>query len=260
MNTPTILLIEDTQSDAITFIDRLQETWGDNVNVTWAKRLSEAMAHLESGTTFDQIWLDPGLPDLGERNVGSALATLKKFGCEVKMISSEIRPVIAAQAQAHNVQLIQKSSQGDQMLEIVSEMLSKRSNGTIKVSMAEVRGAVSKLEYQVETNRVQLDKAERTIAALATVPYELAAIKNELKRIALLQGELATLKTEVAALKKSGEEKGKLGALRIDLAKAIVLALIALGGTAITTLGPKIIDALYPTPNPPAAVSPAAKK
>ena len=267
MNTLRLLLIEDSASDATLFIDQIQNSLGHEVvEVEWRTRLSEALSLLESGQVFDQIWIDPGLPDLGQQNIGKALATLKRHlrsEGELRMISSLSSPTIAKQAAQHNVEVLQKdalTSTNNEILAIVRDMLAKRSSsGTIKVELARFEGTIAKMEYQIGENTKaiaailtildpmrnvvgELHSVKQIVEPLRNVTYELSLIKDTLKREA-----------ETAEKEKSAEKE--VTVKRLDLMQAIILALITTVGSISVIVLPKVVDRWLEAPPATAPVT-----
>lgn len=246
MNPAKLLLIEDTPSDATLFCDQIQRQLGNEVEIEWRTRLSDALAWLEAGNVPDQIWLDPGLPDLREQNVGKALATLKGYVPigELRLISSTIAPALASQAAKHDVPVVEKGNESAQILQIVQDLLSKRSSGaTTRVELARVEGAIAKLEYQVEANITRLDKIEEVIDRLSTLAFEVGALKDSMNRL-LQQGDKQQIQTKRVEARQA-------------IALGLISGLVSLGVAAITIVAPKLIDKWDAKPAAQLSPSPA---
>jgi len=248
-----LLLIEDTPSDATLFIDQIQNSIGHEVEIDWVQRLGEAMVQLESGRKYDQIWLDPGLPDLREQSIGKALVTLKQFvpPGEVRMISSIAAPAVAQQAQQHDVAVVQKASlsRDGEILDIVREMLNRRSGGsTIKVANARLEVKVINLEEQVKINTERLNQIESQLRLVAdrftTIPFELESIKR-------------ILQEQKEAIAKQKDEKKEARASRTSVTVSIITAISAMVVAIVANVAPKLVDKVVAPVSP---VSPPTRQ
>lgn len=256
-----LLLIEDTPADATLFISQIQDSLGVEVEVEWRTRLTDAVGQLEAvgEEHYDQIWLDPGLPDLGSANIGKALALLKKYvpAGELRLLSGLAQPAVAKQAESHNVAVVSKASlqpSGNQeILEMVKELLAKRSSSgaTTRVEMARYEGKLANLEYKVEENSRRLEKIEQGIDRMNNLAFELSAIKD-------LLGKIPALEQSVREVKSAQSEAKKASDAQWDFRKAAVTVIA--GGLitgvigVITTLGPILIPRLFPDPDKPAPI------
>lgn len=236
-----IMLIEDHPPDATLFIHKLQQNMGDEVQVHWVKTLAEAYRDLETGKKYDQIWLDPGLPDLiAQTDINRALLTLKKYveqvNGELHIITSSASPGVIAQAENHQVNIVEKDallSRDSQILQIVGDMLAKKSGGygTVKVQAAKMEGTIAKLEYQVVENFKRLERVEANQERFSTLLYEISAIKEMVNKIPAIEKKLE---------KSEGANEIKLK--RWDFFQTVLIAFISaavtLGGIAL----PKLLD------------------
>ncbi|MGA7936474.1 MAG: hypothetical protein WCA35_23170 [Kovacikia sp.] len=236
MTTLRLLLIEDTPSDATLFCDQIQNSIGNDVDIEWKTHLGEAMAWLESGNEVDQIWLDPGLPDLGEKSIGKALATLKQFvePGELRLISSNT-PAIATQAQKQGVDVVAKEALiSSEILQIVQTLLNKRSSGQL---VSETQVKIARLEGFVESNAGRLGKIEATLERLPTLIFEIETIKKFVAEIPSLKEEL-----------KSLQGKGLLKTKQLDVMQAVIVSLLTLVGVLGAAIGPRLLEQGKPTP------------
>lgn len=256
MNPAKLLLIEDNPSDATLFCDRIQNELGSEIEIEWKTRLTDAMAWLEAGNRPDQIWLDPGLPDLGQQNLGKALSTLKKYVAagELKLLSSTVAPSVARAAEQQQVQVLNKDATNTQVLQIVQELLTKRSGGTTaRVEAAKLEGKIAKIEYQVGSTLERLARIEAALERLATVAFEVNATREALNRIPPLEAKFKEfqqqLEAKIREFQQFREGSQQVRLKRMDMLQAIFIALIS-GGVALGTLAlPKLLPD-QPTPLP----------
>lgn len=173
-----LLLIEDTPSDARIFCEQVKERHGDQATVEWKRSFKEAMLYLKAHPEIDQIWLDPGLADLGKEALGEAIAYLKRYG-EVQILSSIAAPAIKREAKKQEVEVYEKTADFGSVLEKIDRVLEARGGTTIKVGQAQLQGQIAKLDYQVGENVKAIEKSrqdwEQTVKALRD---ELAVVKK----------------------------------------------------------------------------------
>lgn len=255
-----LLLIEDSQSDRTLFADQIQNELGNDVQIDCAEKIGEAFHLLEHARAtrnfYDQIWLDPGLPDLGQQNISSALATLKAHvePGQLRLLTSNAAPEITRQARKHDVQTVSKSAlspSGDlEVLEIVKELISKRSSGsgaTTRVEMARYEAKLANLEYKVDENCKRLEKIEQGIDRMNSLAFELSAIKDLLAKIPTLEQSVKEVKSAQADAKKATDAQW-------DFRKVVIGGIITAVFGALTTLGPLLIPRLFPEPDKPAPI------
>lgn len=159
-----LLLIEDTPSDAHIFCEQVKDRHGDSAIVEWRRSFKDAMVYLKSAPDIDQIWLDPGLVDLPKDRLGSAIAYLKRFG-QVQLLSSTVAPAIKSEANRQEVEIFEKTTDLESVLEKITMVLQQRSGGstTVRVGQAQLEGKIAKLEYQVGENVKSIEKAHQEL-------------------------------------------------------------------------------------------------
>jgi hypothetical protein len=256
-----LLLIEDNPRDATLFCDQLQQELSGNVEIEWKTRLDDALYWLESCTAAqkpDQIWLDPGLPDLAQGSIGKALSSLKSHvpTGELRMLSSLASPVARAQAAENQVPVVSKNqlidSGNSQILEIVREMLYKRSSGsTVSIANAKLEGKIATLEVkmdifsrQVETNTPRIERTEANAQELS-------------RRVSELATELASLKKSIADQKELNQQMiAKRIDARMTIATSIFTLIGLLGAAFMSNVAPKLLDKLAA---PSAIASPSGR-
>lgn len=249
MNPAKLLLIEDSSADATLFTDQIQNQLGSDIEIEWKTRLSDALAWLEAGNKPDQIWLDPGLPDLGQ-GISKALTTLKKYvpAGELRLLSSTVSPSLARAAEQQQVEVLHKDATTTQVLQIVQELLSKRSGGTTaRIETAKLEGKIAKLEYQLDISHTRLARIEATLERLSTVSFEVGTVKEALNRIPQLEKALSELQ-------KTSESTQQIRLKRWDVMQAIIVALIS-AAVAIGT----ILLAKSPSPTPTPSTNPSQR-
>ena len=237
-----ILLIEETAADATIFIDQLQNFAGRDINVVWHQKLQSALALLESGQAFDQIWLDPELSDL-TADIAKALAHLKRFvpPGEVRLIGQNFSPDDLITARKQHVDVVSTSNNRD-VIEIVAELLKRRSsNGTTRVEMARTEGALARLEWQVTQ---MSDMLKRTTDLAARNQDLIVGTQTELVFVKDLAKKIPDLESIVAAIKSGREEKQKIQFKRWELIVALITTLV------VALVGPVLLKLLDRSPSP----------
>lgn len=238
-----LLLIEDTQADATLFCDQVQGSLGEDVDIDWVTQLSEAFNRLETGQIYDQIWLDPALPDLRDSNLGKALATLKKYvsSGELRLLGgSGFTSTHKKQAIEQNVQVVEDIN-SRQVLALVQELLSKKTGGTatIRVEQAKLEGAIARAEMRIDENSSRLAKIEAICDRLQTLQFELGATREAIGIIPQLRDDVLALK-RVLEIKRA--DQAGVWEFRKVVVPALISAMVAIATLIIPVVLPKLLE------------------
>lgn len=246
-----ILLIEETAADATSFISQLQDFASEDIEVVWKSKLTDALALLESGQSFDQIWLDPDLSDLRSTDISKALLSLKRFvpAGEVRMIGSNLSSRVNAIARQQEVEVVSKNN--NEMLAIVSELLKRRSSGTtVRVEQVRVEAALARVEWQVTQAVQAIERIQQQVNENAEF---IKVLSSELAGLKDLTRKYPDLEAAVSNLRSDREDKRFFRLKRWELIVALVTTLIV---SLVAPVILKAIDRLLPGDKPQIQPSP----
>lgn len=215
-----LLLIEDNPADATEFINRIQARYPDGVAIAWKQTLETAFKHLKSHEV-DQIWIDKELPELGRSNIAEVLSALKTYIDPSELYLLSISD--SSTETLRDAKLVVKTGRdGDsqRILEIVTQLLQKRSSGTTQVHFAKMEGQLAKLEYRVD----KLDEALRGL------PQKLEEIIIEQRLLKDLASRIPAIGEKISELESRVREQGSTAVTAVEKWKAI-------GGIAAAVLG-----------------------
>lgn len=269
-----VLLIEDTAADAGRFTRQIKEKVGDDVHVVWCRTLGEAKRHLAS-IEVDQIWIDMG--DFADRDISHEIAHLKQFVPDDQFFMlGAVSTTLRTQAQNQNVQIVSKDGlrakdpEQSQILQIVLEMLQKRSSGaTTKVDLAKQGVQLLHLEGKVERMETLFEDLRVGLQMMST------KIQEQGMELKAIQAAVQTIAQKLPEVEKKVNQRESGDTLRIERWKVlgtIIGGLLAATATVIVAMTqfvvPKMIEQKgnqiqqqiqqEVKPSPPA--SPALKK
>lgn len=232
-----VLLIEDTRSHAVRFINKIQEEIGRDIQVEWRISLNAALQYLRSNEV-DQIWLDACLPDIEDKEIPGALEALKRY-----VEPGEVRVLTEDTPEAEFRRKTRLSSQYDvvdkaqmpQMLEAIQQLLAKRSNSTsatTKVELARLEGQIIHLQYQQTEDRDRVNSLEQRLTRceqqLSEFSIQLRLVSDQLKVLPDLQKSISTLLS-------LDEKEKRRNSTFTEIMKVLIPAVIG-GAIAILTI------------------------
>jgi hypothetical protein len=256
-----LLLIEDTTSDAEIFTDFMRQRLGE-VEVDVCVRLGDAIHRLQNHGEgyYDQIWIDPGLPDLNTDNIGKALAILKRFA-PVQMTSGMTAPAIAKQATEYNVPIIQKSAflggntaALQAIVQEIRDIVGKKSNNggnvTVRVEQARLQAALLKFEVQIGEIQKDLQKVWKSIEGYDELPVKVALLVDHMNQLLAMKNTLGEI--EKALYQKNQEHQN-----RWEWRKVIAQSVVPVLLTGLFGLGAIALPKLLPDTDKPPQVQPS---
>lgn len=256
MLTLKMLLIEDSTADQVLFVNQVQNDASD-VAVDCATSISEAFAYLESAaaTPYDQIWLDPGLPDLKPAMIGQVLARLKQHvePGEVRLLTSTASPEVKRQAKQQDVSLLNKDvlnpGGNSEILSIVREMLTKRSSGgATRVELGKHEMRLLHIEGSVEEMKAFLKDATQRMQR-----YEETAL--QVKLMVDLVNQMPVLKDSIGKLEKLVDKDVAARSGQLEVRKSFMQYALPALLTAVTALATIFLTQYFSANKPAIAPS-----